>query len=145
MIILDLNLLIYAYNTGAPEHDRVRPWFEDTLSGPEVIGLDWAIIHGFLRLMTKGRHLTKPFTPDEATAIINRWFDSGAVELLAPGPRYWPTLQQLLISGNIRGAMVSDAHIAAVAFEHDATLCTTDRDFHRFPGLRIINPLGARP
>jgi uncharacterized protein len=145
VIVVDLNVLIYAHNATAPEHDRMSEWAESAFSGKEKIGIDWAVVHGFLRLTTRGPVLATPFTIDEAVKIVNSWFDSPAVEPVVRGPRYWPIFQQLLVSGNIRGAMVSDAHIAAVALEHDATLYTTDRDFRLFPGLRIINPLGARP
>lgn len=62
--------------------------------------------------------------------------------MIEPGPRYWSILRSLLIARNIRGPLIADAHLAALAIEHDATLCTTDRDFRRFEGLRVFNPLG---
>jgi predicted nucleic acid-binding protein len=82
-----------------------------------------------------------PSPRQKACAIIDAWFAAPAVETLEPGPRYWTILRSLVVTGTIRAAMVSDAHLAALAIEHDATLYSADRDFRRFAGLRVINPL----
>lgn len=85
--------------------------------------------------------MADPFNATEASAIVDAWFASPAVEVIEAGYRYWSILRSLLIAGNIRGPLVSDAHLAALAIEHDATLYTADRDFRRFTGLRVINPV----
>jgi toxin-antitoxin system PIN domain toxin len=113
----------------------------EKFSESEPVRIPWAVVHAFLRLTTDHRLMAQPFTAAEACAIIDAWFASPAVETLEPGPRYWSILRSLVVTGTIRGAMVSDAHLAALAIEHDATLYSADRDFRRFAGLRVINPL----
>ena len=87
--------------------------------------------------------MTAPFTSDEATRIVELWFAAPVVQPLEPGPGYWPILRELIVKHDVRGSLVSDAHLAALAIEHDATLYTADGDFRRFSGLRVINPLRA--
>jgi toxin-antitoxin system PIN domain toxin len=141
MIVVDINVLIYAYNAGAPEHPKARAWIENAFSASDPLFVPWAVVHAFLRLTTKARLLMRPFTIEEAVAIVEEWFSSGAVLLIEPGPRYWSVLRELVTRSNIVGDLVADAHIAALALERNATVCTADRDFQRFPGVRVINPL----
>lgn len=141
MIIVDVNLLIYAYNAGARQHAASRRWLESAFSGPEAVRIPWAVVHAFLRLTMSGPFMTLPFTTNEATAIVESWFAGPMVAPIDSGPGYWRVLREVLISANVRGSLVSDAHIAALAIEHDATLYTADGDFRRFRGLRFVNPL----
>jgi toxin-antitoxin system PIN domain toxin len=143
VIIVDVNVLIFAYNEDAPQHERAREWLKRALSGSEVIGLPWAVIHGFLRITTNTRAVKPPFPMSEAVAIVEEWFTSGLVTLVEPGPRYWPILRNLLAARGVDGPLVSDAHIAALAIENDAAVCSTDRDFARFQEIRLINPLAS--
>jgi toxin-antitoxin system PIN domain toxin len=141
VIVVDVNLLIYAYNAGAPQHDAARRWAERTFTGSEPVRIPWAVVHAFLRLTTAGPFMTQPFEIQEATDIVGDWFAAPAVRFIDPGPRYWQILRALLIQNDVRGKLVSDAHIAALALENDATLYAADRDFARFAGLRVANPL----
>jgi toxin-antitoxin system PIN domain toxin len=141
VILVDVNIVVYAHNAGAPKHAAAKEWARNAFSGSEPVRIPWAVVHAFLRITTDPRILDHPFDLTEASAIVDAWFASPSVELIEPGPRYWPILRSLLITGNIRGPLVSDAHLAALALEHDATLYTADRDFRRFAGLRVINPL----
>ena len=141
MIVVDINLLIYAHNTGAPQHAAARAWAESAFAGPEPVRIPWAVVHAFLRLTTTGPFMTLPFSTEEAAAIVESWFAAPAVEPLDCGPRYWQVLRDVLVSANVRGALVSDAHLAALTIEHDGTLYTADTDFRRFHGLRFVNPL----
>ena len=141
MIVVDVNVLIYAYGADFEQHSKARVWVERAFSSEESLGIPWAVIHAFMRLMTKGKFLANPLTIHEAISIVNEWFGSGTAVLLEPGPRYWEVLQQLLIAIDARGDLVADAHIAALAVEHQAAVCTVDHDFQRFPGVRVINPL----
>jgi toxin-antitoxin system PIN domain toxin len=141
MIIVDVNIVIYAHNAGAPQHTMARAWALNSFSGTERIGIPWAVVHAFLRLTTDPRFMADPFDATEASTIVDSWFASSAVDVIEAGSRYWPILRSLITAGKIRGSLVSDAHLAALAIEHDATLCTADRDFRRFPGLRVINPI----
>lgn len=141
MILLDANLLLYAYNSSFDEHAKARAWLERTVSSPTPIGLPWATILAFLRISTNPRAFPTPFTPREAAAVITHWLAHPMVVPIAPGERHWEILSGLLLTVQARGTRVTDAHLAALAIEYGATLCTTDRDFRLFPGLQVLNPL----
>ena len=95
----------------------------------------------FLRISTNPRALEHPFPVSEAVAIVSEWLDRPMVTVLGPGERHWEILRNLLQEGQAPGPLVMDAHLAALAIEHGAALSTSDRDFARFPGLRLSNPL----
>jgi len=139
--LIDANLLIYAHNVNAPEHEQARTWTEATMSHAEPVGLAWLAILAFLRILTDPRLFAQPRSMADATAIMTSWLARPNVYILSPTTRHWAILRDLLDRGQVRGPLVSDAHLAALAIEHGATLCTTDRDFARFPGLKWMNPL----
>jgi toxin-antitoxin system PIN domain toxin len=141
VIVVDANILIYAYNEHVPQHQRARNWLESALSGSERIGLPWAVTHAFLRVTTNHRILPVPLTTDVATGIVDEWLEQPIVRVIDAGPLYWPIFRHLLGGAGIRGNVLMDAHIAALALENRADICTADRDFHRFAGLRVHNPL----
>jgi toxin-antitoxin system PIN domain toxin len=97
VIVVDANLLIYAYDTGCPQHHIARPWLARTFGGREAVGIPWAVAHAFLRVTTHGRILDHPFTPEEATTIVQEWFAAPPVRRLDPGLRYWAILRELMI------------------------------------------------
>ena len=141
MILIDANLLLYAHNTDAPQHLPARRWLESVLSGQEPVGLPWVAILAFLRLSTDVRAFPRPWSMNEASAFVAAWLARPNVDPVHPTERHWQILERLLAAGQVRGPLVTDTHFAALAIEHGATLCTTDRDFARFPGLKWINPL----
>jgi toxin-antitoxin system PIN domain toxin len=141
MKVLDLNLLIYAVNRDSGFHARARSWLEATLSGDEPVGIPWAVILGFLRIATSDRVLPKPLKPDQGLTIVTGWLAQPAVFALSPGDGHWTTLRRLLDEAGTAGNLTTDAHLAALAIENGAELCSTDSDFARFPNLRWMNPL----
>lgn len=141
MILPDLNLLVYAYNSDAPAHTRAKGWWESTLSENRPVGLPWAVILGFLRLMTSRRVVVDPMTTQEAIGHIRSWLERPQVQLLVPGPRHLDLLDSLTRNSQASGDLTTDIHLAALAIEHQAELHTNDHDFSRFPGLRWMNPL----
>ena|SRR5712692_4002635 len=141
MILADANLLLYAYNTSAAEHERARAWLQESLSRAELFGLSWQTITAFIRIGTNPRAFNRPLTTKEATAAVGAWIERPMVRILSPGQGHWEIFVRLLIEGQVRGPLVMDAHLAALAIEHGAVLYTTDRDFARFPGLKVANPL----
>ena len=143
MKLIDANLLLYAYNRAFDHHERTRAWLELTLSSPEPVRLCWPTITAFLRISTNPRAFEQPLATSEATEIVDSWFAQPQVELAAPGREHWRILRGLLEHHSIRGALVSDAHLASIAVENGAELCTSDRDFLRFEGLKVFNPLDA--
>ena len=141
MILVDINLLLYAEDTLAPRHAIALRWWEQQLSGSDPVGLCWPVLSGYIRIATNPRIQRNPLTLAEAAAAIDSWFDQPCVRLLTPSEGHWPIFKRLLREGNAIGNLVSDAHIAALAIEHSCELQTTDVDFSRFRGLRWKNPL----
>ena len=144
MILPDINLLVYAYNTDASDHRKAKASWESCLSSEETpVGLPWTVLLGYLRLMTGRNVLIDPFTSDEAIAHIQSWLERPQTQILQPGPRHLTLLAQLMREGNAVGTLTTDVHLAALAIEHQAELHSNDSDFSRFPGLRWLNPLAG--
>jgi len=141
ILLTDVNLLLYAYNAGAPQHSAARRWLERSIAGTDLFALSWQTIIGFIRIGTNHRALQQPFSLQEATQIVNEWLEQESVTILVPGSKHWSILTEFLINGQARGPLAMDAHLAALSVEHGATLCTTDKDFSRFNGLKTLNPL----
>jgi uncharacterized protein len=142
MILPDLNLLVYAYNSDAPMHRRAKEWWEFCLSDRRPVGLAWLVMLGYLRLMTSRSVLLDPFSVREVIGHIRSWLERPQVEILQPGPRHLDLLESLMQDARASGSLATDLHLAALAIEHRAELCSNDADFSRFPGLSWTNPLG---
>lgn len=141
MILIDANLLIYAVDADSPHHAKARPWFEETLSGTTRVGLAWVVLLAFLRLTTHPSVMRRPLTVERALGYVDDWLGQPFVELVGPGEKHWPLLRTLLAATGAAGNLTSDAHLAALSLENGAEICSTDRDFGRFPGVRHLNPL----
>jgi toxin-antitoxin system PIN domain toxin len=145
MIIPDLNLLVYAYNEDAPSHAASKAWWERSLSETRPVGIPWVILLGFVRLMSNRRVLVEPMPAAEAVAHCRAWLARPNARLLLPGPGHLDLLAQLLDAASAGADLTTDAHLAALAIEHQAELHSNDSDFARFPGLRWRNPLASMP
>ena len=143
MIVLDANLLLYAYDSAAVQHKKARRWLEAAFSGVEPVGLPWQTVSSFLRIITNTRLPGDRFTMDEAAAIVDQWTALNVVHLLAPGDRHWAFFRRMLIDGKVSGPLTTDAELAALTMENGGVLYTTDRDFARFQGLKWTNPLAG--
>ena len=143
MIVLDANILLYAYNADAPEHKPARRWLNGRLEGPDWIGLPWLTIWAFLRISTNPRLFPRPLTVDESFSIVRAWLASPRVVVVEPGPRHGELLEELVRANQAAGPLVTDAALASIAKEHGASLVSTDRDFARFSDLDWLNPLAA--
>lgn len=141
MILPDLNLLMYAYNSDAPGHRRAKVWWETCLSENRPVALPWVVILGYLRLATSRRVLASPFTTQAALGHIRSWLERPHVQILQPGSRHLDLLDSLMQQAQASGDLTTDVHLAALAIEHQAELHSNDRDFSRFPGLRWTDPL----
>lgn len=141
MILIDANLLLYAYDASSPYHQPSRGWVETVLSGSTPVILSWQIILAFLRITTNPRAVTLPLSRTHAMGIVNEWLERPQVTILNPGERHWGILRGLIESSQTNGPLMMDAHLAALAIEHGATLYSADRDFARFPDLNWKNPL----
>ena len=143
MKISDASLLLYAYNESAEQHEKAKQWLEESFSSPELFGLSWQVITAFLRISTNPRAFPLPFTLPEAIGIVEDWLAQPQVKVLLPTEKHWKIFNNLIVEGQTNGALMMDAHLAALTIEHGATLATTDRDFVRFSKLKTSNPLLA--
>jgi toxin-antitoxin system PIN domain toxin len=143
LILVDANLLLYAYHPADPRHHAAKSWFESALSGVEPVRFAWLTLWAFLRISTNPRVYERPLLGGEATEVVGSWLARSTAGILDPGERHWTILEGLLAGDQVRGPMVMDAVLAALAIEHGATLHTTDGDFARFAGLKWRNPLAG--
>ena len=141
MNLIDANLLLYAYNASSNYHGRAKQWLERILSSTQPVGLTWVTILAFLRIATNSRAFERPLAERDAVTIVSRWLNLPAVRVFDPGPRHWSIYSGLILNSQVRGPLMMDAYLAAVAIEHGLVFCTNDKDFTRFAGLRVFNPL----
>jgi uncharacterized protein len=143
VILVDVNILVYASNAESEEHANSRHWLDEQLSGPAPVGLPWVSLLGFLRIATNARAFRTPLTMATAWQQVTDWLSAEPVWTPAPTDRHAAILGPLLSLPGVHGNLVPDAHLAALAMEHGLTLYSTDGDFARFPGLTWRNPLAA--
>lgn len=143
MILVDANLLVYAHNEAAPEHAIARPWFERALNETSRVGVPWTVSLAFVRIVSNPAIVRDAIRPAAAWEYVREWLQRENVWVPQPGPDHVGILGSLLKDGRITSRMVPDAHLAALAIEHGLTVCSTDGDFAKFPGVRWDNPLRA--
>lgn len=141
MILVDVNLLFYATNEAAKQHAAARDWLDRRLAGTARVGIPWPVLLSFLRIMTNIRALPRPMTMALAQRQALEWLACDCAWIPLPTERHAQILGSFLGLPGIRGDLVPDAHLAALAVEHGLILCSTDGDFARFPSLRWENPL----
>jgi uncharacterized protein len=141
MKLLDVNLLLYGIDESSAHHARIRPWIENLLSGTEPVGFAWSVLLAFLRLSTRAQLFTRPLEPAEAFEVIDGWLAQPCAVVVHPTERHLGILRGLVEPLGTAGNLTTDAHLAALAIEHGAELCSADADFGRFRGLRWTNPL----
>ncbi|GIV00553.1 MAG: ribonuclease VapC [Actinomycetota bacterium] len=141
MKVPDANLLLYAVDATSPRHPAARRWLEERLSGTETVGFAWVVLLAFLRLGTNPRVFADPLGAREALDLIEEWLARPCATIVEPTDRHPAILRELLEPLGTAGNLTTDAHLAALAIEHGAELCSCDADFSRFPGLRWIDPL----
>lgn len=145
MKLLDANVLLYAYNEDSPHHLACRQWLESVFNDPgDVIALPWQTILAFVRIATSPRAMTRPLGGEESCRIVNQWLDRPNVTIVEYGERFWALMTEQVHLAKVSGPLITDAALAALALEQGATLCSTDRDFRRFTGLKLFDPLNIR-
>lgn len=145
MRLPDVNLFLYAHDPESARHAGARSWLEARFSSPETVGLTWMTVTSFLRISTSRRVFRDPLMPRDASSIVDGWLARPNVVVLEPTHRHWVVLRGLIEHVGTAGNLVTDAHLAALAIEHGATLESADHDFGRFPGLRWEDPLMVSP
>src|ERR1700690_1648821 len=140
MKLLDANILLYAYDSDSAHHAACRSWLEAAFNSEEIVALPWQTLLAFLRISTNSRATRKPLQSAEACNLVSSWLNQANVSVIGAGERFWQLLQDQIREAQITGPLVTDAALAALALEHGATLCSVDRDFRRFRGLKLIDP-----
>lgn len=141
MKLPDVNLLLYAVDTSSPRHRAARRWLEAQLSGTETFAFAWVTLLGFLRLRTSPRVYEEPLEAAAALDLIDGWLAQPPSTVVHPTERHAAVLRELLEPLGTAGNLTTDAHLAALAIEHGAQLCSSDSDFSRFSGVRWVDPL----
>jgi toxin-antitoxin system PIN domain toxin len=139
----DVNLLLYAVDETSPRHDDARVWLEQTLSGSETVAFAWVVLLAFVRLSTHAAVFAHPLGLEEALDLVDSWLAQPCVTVIAPTDRHAAVLRELLEPLGTAGNLTTDAHLAALAIEYGAQLCSCDTDFGRFSGVRWTDPLDA--
>jgi hypothetical protein len=141
MILLDVNVLVYAHRNDAPCHADFRQWLTYVLEGDASYGLSDLVLSGFLRIVTHPRVFRTPTPMEKALAFVQEVRDRPNCVLISPGPRHWDIFVKLCRKAGLKGNLVPDAFLAALAIENGAEWITTDGDYARFPGLKFKHPL----
>lgn len=140
-MLVDANLLLFAVHESSPSHGGARAWLTEQLNGARRVGLPWQSLAAFLRIATHPRAFERPLEPTTALARVTDWLGAGPAWIPTPGDRHAEILGDLVARYNVRGNLVPDAQIAALALEHGLAVASTDTDFARFKELRWENPL----
>jgi uncharacterized protein len=143
--VVDANVLLYAVNSAADRHREARSWLDGALSGGVTVGFSWIVLLAFLRLSTKVGLFPHPLPVEGALERVRAWLAQPTSVVLEPTPRHLDVLAGLMSATGTGGNLTSDAHLAALAIEHRATVVTYDPDFGRFPGVAWQVPNGAGP
>ena len=142
MIALDTNILVYAHREDSPFHEAAFRCVAELAEGLATWAIPWPCLHEFHAIVTHPRIYAPPTPLARALDQVEAWLESPTVALLAESAAHWPTLRALLTGGRIAGAQVHDARIAALCRQHGVReLWSADRDFSRFAGLGVVNPL----
>ena len=141
MILVDVNVLVYAKRQDSPQHELFRSWLEEIVRSDAIFGMSDAVLSGVVRVLTHPRIFREPTQLDEALQFVHQLREHPGCVLVAPGERHWGIFNRLCRSAGAKGNLVSDAFHAALAMESGAEWITTDRDYARFPGLRWRHPL----
>lgn len=144
MILVDANLLLYAATPIFKQHAAARAWLLEVLNGEGRVGLPWPSLLGFVRILTNPRVVRPPVPLVDAWGEVTKWLASPSVWIPAPTEVHPQVLGRLVSEELSKGELIMDAHLAALAIEHGLTLCSTDRDFARFTGLKWRNPIADR-
>lgn len=143
MILVDVNVLVYAFHEGAPDHAAYRDWLTSAIAGDEPFGVSELVLSGFVRVVTHPRVFDPPVPVADALAFATALRQQPNAVILAPGARHWEIFEGLCARVGAKGNLVADAYLAALALESGCEWITTDRDFSRFPGLRWRHPLAG--
>jgi toxin-antitoxin system PIN domain toxin len=140
-VLVDANILLYAVDETSPFHQRASNWLTGQLNGARRVGFPWQSLVAFLRISTHERASARPLTPEQAAGFVADWLEPEVSWIPREGPGHGRILTDLITRYQLRGNIVSDAHLAALAIEHGLEVCSNDADFARFSEVRWTNPV----
>ena len=140
MILIDVNILVYAHRADAPHHASMRKWLEDVVNGDQAYGVSDLVLSGFLRIVTHTAVFNPPSSIEDALKFCSEVRDQPHCVHVAPGLRHWEIFTELCKTAGAKGNLVPDTYLAALALESGSEWITTDRDYGRFPKLRWRHP-----
>jgi toxin-antitoxin system PIN domain toxin len=141
MILLDVNVLVYAFREDSPEHTAYATWLSEQINSSAPYGYSEIVLSGFLRIVTHPRIYNPPSRIEKALLFAQQLIDQENAVPIRPGSRHWHIFSRLCRHANAKGNLIPDAFLAALAIESGCTFITTDRDFARFPNLKWEHPL----
>jgi uncharacterized protein len=141
LLLLDANILLYAWDESAPHHSKTHAWLTATVQAGESIGLPWVSLWAFVRIVSNPKLMANPLPLEEAFAVMNEILSIPRAVVVQPGPKHAELLRSVATSTQSSGSKLTDASLTALAMEYGATLASTDHDFSRFPSLKWVNPL----
>lgn len=140
-MVIDVNIPIHAVNLDSPFNTAVRKWWDDKLSGSKPVYLPWVTIIGFIRISTNSRIFENPLPSESAFEYVDSWFQQPCIEIALPQKDHWRIVKELLRQIGTAANLTTDAHLAALAIEHECPLCSLDTDFEKFTQVEWYNPL----
>ncbi|MGA9112551.1 MAG: TA system VapC family ribonuclease toxin [Candidatus Dormiibacterota bacterium] len=140
-MLIDASVLLYAVDSTSPSHERVATWLEGMLNGPRRVGFAWPSVTAFLRIVTHPRALDRPLTAEQAWGYAQEWLTCDNAWIPQPTANHAAVLGGLITSAGLRGNLIADAHLAALAIEHGLQVCSADSDFARFTQVTWVNVL----
>jgi len=144
MILPDVNMLVYAYDSSSVHHDAAAGWWKRCMTGNDEVGLASVVLFGFVRICTNPRIFQSPLTVDEASARVESWLSRSQVRIIEPSTQHVRDVIALLRETGTAGNLTTDAQIAALSRQEKAVIHSNDTDFLRFPGIRWHNPLTGK-
>jgi len=145
VLVVDTNILLYAVNRGAREHETCRELVEKLRHDPLPWAVSWAILYEFLRVGTHPRVFQSPLPTRQAWSFVDSLLESPSLQVLVQGPLHRDVARKTFSEQpDLRGNLAHDAHIAILMREHGVrTICTRDTDFHRFPFVEVVDPMAV--
>ena len=137
MMLPDVNVLLYSVEADNPYHTAAKRWLESAFNSSNSVGLAWLVLVGFVRLSTQTRILKKRLTTTESLAVMNDWIHHPQAQIVHPGQQHGALLGSFLLAAGTAGNLTNEAHLAALALENNGTVGTFDKDFYRFPGVKV--------
>lgn len=145
MIAVDTNILVYAHREDSPFHAKANELITGLAEGRSAWAIPWPCLHEFHSIVTHPRMYGPPSSPEQSIAQVEAWLASPTLQLLAENEAHWAELRELIEKAKVQGPLVHDARVAALCLSHGVReLWSADRDFSRFPRLRLRNPLISR-